>query len=114
MISMEDTEKIMEAVFTECRNLRVEGQNEYAHDPDNALRNFEATGQDIGISREKVLWIFAKKHFDGVAAWIKGHRSQRENVRGRINDMIVYLCLLRCMVEDEVLTAQLEDDDDTV
>ena len=40
------------------------------------------------------------KHVDGVLAYIKGHKSQREDVRGRITDIIVYLCLLWGMVEE--------------
>ena len=47
-----------------------------------------------------VLWIFLKKHMDGITAYIKGHKSQREDVRGRIKDAIVYLMLLWAMVEE--------------
>lgn len=101
---------MMDQVFAECQKLRDAGQKEYAHEIENALRNFEQTGKDLGLPREKVLWIFAKKHLDGTLAWINGHRSQRESVRGRINDVIVYLVLLRCMVEDdERILASVDD-----
>ncbi|HEX6940221.1 MAG TPA: hypothetical protein VF158_12475 [Longimicrobiales bacterium] len=43
--------------------------------------------------------VYLEKHLDGIHAYVQGHRSQRESVRGRINDAIVYLCLLRGMVE---------------
>jgi hypothetical protein len=103
---------LMTNIFNECQGTREEGQKEYAHDNENAFRNFEATGADLNISREKVLWIFYKKHHDGIKAYINGHKSQREDVRGRIKDSIVYLCLLWGMVEEEstrnILNVQLK------
>lgn len=87
-------------VSAELDYLREAGQKEYAHDDNNALANFERTGVEIEVSREKVLWIFAKKHLDGILAWINGHRSQREDVRGRIGDVLVYFILLRALVDD--------------
>lgn len=89
-----------DAVFRECRALREAGQREYAHDDGNAFANFEDDSEATGASREAVLTIFANKHWRGIRAWVGGHRSQRENVRGRLNDMIVYLCLLRGMVDE--------------
>jgi hypothetical protein len=96
-----DVAKLMDEIFTECQKTRDAGQKEYAHSESNALGNFERTGEDLKIPREKVWYIFTKKHWDGVLAWINGHRSQREDVRGRIKDMIVYLVLLWAMVDDE-------------
>lgn len=101
MKTRKDVELLMQKVFAECQGTRDAGQKEYAHDEQNALRNFETTGAELGMAREKVLWIFAKKHSDGILAWINGHRSQREDVRGRIKDMIVYLVLLWAMVDDD-------------
>jgi hypothetical protein len=41
------------------------------------------------------------KHIDGIAAYVKGHKSQREDVTGRITDCMVYLMLLWGMIEEE-------------
>ena len=41
------------------------------------------------------------KHMDGIVAHINGHKSQREDIRGRIKDSIVYLTLYWAMVEGE-------------
>src|SRR5690606_21368639 len=60
----------------------------------------EKLSRELGISREAVLWTYAMKHKDGIASWLRGHRSQREDVRGRIADLMVYLCLLWAMIED--------------
>ena len=62
--------------------------------------NFERVGNSLDISREKALTVYLLKHIDGVMAYLKGHRSQREDVRGRIKDAIVYLMLLWAMVEE--------------
>jgi hypothetical protein len=94
-------EKAYETVKKEINFLRDAGQKEYAHDEMNALANFERTGNDVGLDRKLVLWVFCMKHRDGVASFLKGHKSQREDVRGRINDIIVYLILLRAMIDDE-------------
>jgi hypothetical protein len=101
MITQERAAQIMEEVFEECRGLRGAGQQEYARLQQNALANFERVATHMDISRETALFTYFFKHVDGITAYIKGHRSQREGVRGRINDCIVYLCLLRAMVEDE-------------
>ena len=98
-----------EQVFDECHGLREAGQKEYAHEEANAFANFEDDSAAVGVSREATLSIFANKHWRGICAWIAGHRSQRENVRGRINDMIVYLTLLRGMLdENEAITTSAQ------
>lgn len=92
---------VMETIFGECRALREAGQKEYAHDDGNAFANFEADAAAFGLSREVALLVFGGKHWRGIQSWARGHRSQREDVRGRINDLIVYLCLLRGMIEED-------------
>ena len=82
------------------REVRESGQAEYAHDESNAFRNFDALATDLHISREQVLWIYLKKHLDGILAYINGHRSQREDITGRIKDARMYLALLWPMVTE--------------
>jgi len=96
-----DMANLMTEIFGECNKFRAAGQKEYAHDEDNAFANFERLAKDLGMDRKMILWVYAMKHRDGIAAYIKGHKSQREDVRGRINDLIVYLCLLRGMIDEE-------------
>ena len=96
-----DMADVMAHVFEECSALRGAGQKEYAHLESNAFANFERLATDLEMDRKKVLWVYAMKHRDGIASYIKGHKSQREDVRGRINDLIVYMCLLRGMIDEE-------------
>lgn len=108
MKTKKDIASLMDRIFKELQETREAGQREYAHDEDNAFANFERPAKDLGISREMVLWVFAMKHKDGIASYIKGHKSQREDVRGRIKDLIVYLILLWGMVDDNEHIAALE------
>ena len=99
-MTREEMAVVMDRVFDECRALRDAGQREYARRESNAFANFERVAERVGISREQALMVYLEKHLDGIHAWVNGHRSQRESVKGRINDAIVYLCLLRGMVEE--------------
>lgn len=99
-MTREDVAVVMSTLFKECEEARVAGQKEYAHDRDNAFRNFEAIGNYLAIDRRKVLLTYAIKHLDGIVAHVNGHLSQREPVRGRIKDLIVYLVLLTAMEEE--------------
>jgi hypothetical protein len=91
---------LMGEMYREEQSTREDGQKEYAHDDSNALANFERLAERLGITREQVLLVYLYKHMDGIDSWVNGHRSQREDVRGRIKDARVYLALLRAMVEE--------------
>ena len=88
-------------IIDEIKQTRDSGQKEYAHSEDNVFANFERVAEGLDISREQALMVYLMKHMDGINAWIKGHKSQREDVTGRIKDAIVYLCLLWGMAEDK-------------
>jgi len=75
-----------------------DGQAEYAHASESAFANFESVAEETGCTKEQALWTYFLKHKDGISSWLKGHKSQRESVRGRIKDAIVYLFLLDAMV----------------
>ena len=81
--------------------VRAAGQKEYAREDNNAFANFERVGKNLELSREDVLLVYLLKHIDGICSFVKGHKSQREDVRGRITDAIVYLCLLWGMIEND-------------
>ena len=93
---------ISEEILPKIKAARDAGQLEYAQDADNVFANFERVAESLHISKEKVLMVYLLKHIDGISAYTKGHKSQREDVRGRLTDAIVYLMLFWSMViEDE-------------
>ena len=81
--------------------MRAAGQKEYARKNNNAFANFERISENLDIQREEVLLVYLLKHMDGICSFVKGHKSQREDVRGRLTDAIVYLCLLWGMINEE-------------
>lgn len=92
--------KVTEELLSECLNLLSAGQKEYAGSLSTPFGNFERISDRLGISREAVLLVYATKHLDGIFSFVNGHKSQRENVRGRIHDLIVYMCILRAMIDE--------------
>jgi hypothetical protein len=89
---------ISEEIIPRIIATRDAGQKEYAQDEDNVFANFERVADRLDISKEKVLMVYLLKHIDGISAYTKGHKSQREDVTGRLTDAIVYLMLLWSMV----------------
>ena len=93
--------ELLEDIFQEVRKVRLAGQKEYAHDEDNCFANFERIAKLQDLSRETILMTYLFKHIDGIQSYVKGHKSQREDVRGRIVDIIVYLTLLWGMADQD-------------
>ena len=91
--------KLINAIFEQVELIHTEGQKEYAMDEDNVFANFERIANQTGQNKEMVLWVYLMKHIDGIASYLRGHRSQREEVQGRLTDAIVYLCILWGMIE---------------
>ncbi len=81
--------------------MREEGQKEYAHDDNDAFANFRRVAEATGLNMQEVLFVYLLKHIDGISAYVKGHRSQRESVMGRIIDARVYLALFAGMLAEE-------------
>ena len=120
-MTKDEVARWMDAMFAEEHGAREAGQKEYAHGNEEAFGNFNRLSAMLKIDRKMVLWIYMQKHFDGILSYINGHKSQREDVRGRIKDARVYLTLLRAMIEEEEqsnnrkpLTQQLEQGLDSV
>tara|TARA_R100000781_G_scaffold95843_1_gene59946 strand:+ start:291 stop:596 length:306 start_codon:yes stop_codon:yes gene_type:complete len=93
--------KLTEKIMKEVMKTREEGQKEYARTQSDVFANFKRVATDLDTTPEKVLLTYFLKHKDGIVSWVNGHTSQREDVRGRIKDGIVYLMLLWGMVEEK-------------
>ena len=104
----------MNAIIKEVTLVRDEGQKEYAHDEKDVFANFNRVANLLEEDRKKVLMTYMLKHIDGIAAYVKGHKSQREDVTGRITDCMVYLMLLWGMIEEEDGIVSRKKDDSSV
>lgn len=106
--------KLMDTIIKEVTLIRNEGQKEYAHDKEDVFANFNRVANLLEEDRKKVLMTYMLKHVDGIAAYVKGHKSQREDVTGRITDCMVYLMLLWGMIEEEDGILSRKKDDSSV
>ena len=93
--------KQIDKIFKKVKKIHTEGQREYAMNEDNVFANFERIAEQTSFDKKMVLWIYLMKHIDGICSYIKGHRSQREEVQGRLTDAIVYLMLLWGMIKEQ-------------
>ena len=93
--------EVISKIMKEVNTMRNAGQKEYAHNVQDVFANFNRISDLLQIDRKKVLMTYMLKHVDGIAAYTKGHKSQREDVTGRITDCIVYLTLLWGMIEED-------------
>lgn len=98
-MKQKEAEGIFTGLWMDVMELRKQGNKEYAHSEDT-LANFKRVAERTGITPEQVLMVYAEKHIDGIHSYISGHKSQREGVIGRINDLVVYMGLLRCLIEE--------------
>ena len=100
-MTQKQMESLIKEIFQKIQKTREAGQKEYARKQNNAFANFEKIADNLELDRKEILLVYLLKHIDGICAHVKGHKSQRENVRGRMTDVIVYLCLLWGMIDDE-------------
>ena len=100
-MSRAELSTLIGTIFEEVQSTREAGQKEYARESNNAFANFERIGGLLHKTREEILMVYLLKHMDGIVSWVEGHKSQREDVTGRIIDAIVYLCLLYGMTESQ-------------
>ena len=96
-----EMDQLMQKIFAIVEDTRNQGQAEYAREDKDVYANFRRVGSYTGQPKEAVLMTYFMKHIDGIASYINGHKSQREDVTGRITDAIVYLCLLWGMIDED-------------
>lgn len=100
-MTREEFDKILIAAAHRRAALREEKGTEYTQGDADVLKNFKAGGTDLGLSAMAVWWVYYKKHQDAVLSFVKhGREFSGEGVEGRIDDMQVYLDLLRGLVAE--------------
>lgn len=96
-LNSDDAMRILEELHSDEVQTFLKAQKEYAQS-ENIFANFVRQGERLKLSPEKVLMVFAIKHFDGIVAHVNGYETQREKIDGRIQDLRIYLSLLEMMV----------------
>lgn len=95
---------VIRTTFVEMEALTATKGEEYAAS-DDQLANFKRSAEQAGITPEQVWLIFFNKHADAIRSYVKMARGTREYVpsepiEGRIDDAILYLILLKALVQE--------------
>ena len=88
-----------ELMEIEERLLRSKGI-EYSGKEDR-FSNFNKLGKELQFPPEKIVWIYLKKHLDGILSYINGEYTGSEPIIGRIHDARNYLALLAGMIKEK-------------
>lgn len=100
-MNRDDFEKLISAAGIRRAGLRRDKGQEYTQGDADVLANFKKGGLDLDLPAMKIWWVYYKKHQDAVLSFIKsGKEYSSESIEGRIDDMQVYLDLLRGLVAE--------------
>lgn len=105
--SHDDYDRLIKQTIGEILKLSTLKGGEYAGDVDR-LANFRRNGLQVGVPMETCWAIYYNKHHDAVMQWVQDlstgkKRDRLEPIAGRVDDMIVYLILLKAMLVERGL-----------
>lgn len=94
--------KLMSDTFINIAKLSELKGGEYSGD-DDRLANFRRNAAAQGLSLEAIWGVYAAKHWDAIGQYVKDlnegkTRERMEPLSGRVDDLMVYLLLFKCML----------------
>lgn len=97
-------ESLLAQTFNSMQNLSNTKGKEYAG-TDDRLSNFKRLGQALSLLPEKVLMVYLTKHLDSITTYINELEKPikielSEPIEGRIDDAILYLALLKGLIQE--------------
>ncbi len=98
-MKIEDFEKFVAKLVEEENTILHSKGIEYSGKRDR-FNNFKKLGDELNLDPKKILWIYLKKHMDGILSYINGEYEGGEPIIGRIHDARNYLALLAGMIEE--------------
>ena len=95
---------VRETLTTVLKLGKVKG-SEYSGDDDRLL-NFRRNGRKLRVPAELVLMVYAGKHWDSLVQYAADiaegkQRERSEPIEGRIDDLILYMLLYKCMYREK-------------
>lgn len=102
--STEKFKKIIDETVHQINELSEKKGGEYAGD-DDRLANFRRNANALNLNKEDIWAVYAAKHWDAVMQYIKDGRTGKkrerlESISGRCDDLIVYLLLMKAMIQE--------------
>lgn len=98
-------------VINATHNTMVELTNtkgsEYTNSDIDRLSNFKRIAVDLDLTSQEVLLVYLMKHMASIKTFVRDrskgqNRALSEPINGRIDDAILYLILLKCLIEDGI------------
>lgn len=69
-------------------------------DPHDAFSSVRRVAQEMELSQERAVLTYMAKHWDAIRQYvIRGDGRHSEEIEGRINDLILYLIILKAIME---------------
>lgn len=98
--------QLLESTYKNMIDLSSTKGEEYAGSEDR-LANFKRLGGTLNLIPEAVLMVYFTKHLDSITTFIKDigalkPRQLSEPIEGRIDDAILYLILLKGLIQERV------------
>lgn len=75
--------------------------NSESKDAADQHANFKRLSAELGLTPEQVLSVYLTKHLDAVKSFLRTDREFSEPIEGRIDDAILYLILLKGLVQEK-------------
>jgi hypothetical protein len=92
-------QKLMQSQFDDLLEINTRKGHDYAGDED-ALENFKRHAGNLGLTPEQIWAVYASKHWDSIITYCREGVVASEPIEGRIDDALLYLFLLRGLVEE--------------
>lgn len=102
MFTHKEYAQVIESSVDQIKKLGALKGGEYAGDHDR-LDNFRRNGANLGLPMEVIWGVYAAKHWDAIGTYIRDlttgkTRERMEPISGRVDDLLVYLILFKCMI----------------
>lgn len=91
---------LLDATYQSLVDLTASKGEEYSRDTDQ-LANFKRQAEELNATPEKILMVYLNKHLDSIKSFVKTGKVHSEPIEGRIDDAILYLILLKGIVQDD-------------
>ena len=91
---------LIDSVYLSLIDLTTTKGEEYSRDADQ-LANFKRQAEELNATPEKILMVYLNKHLDSIKSFVKTGKVHSEPIEGRIDDAILYLILLKGIVQDD-------------
>lgn len=101
----EDVIAEIEKTFATCNSVFATKGQEYANDDSDQLANFKRIANNLGVDPYVPLMTYMTKHWDSINNFVncavnKKEYTSSEPIEGRVDDLILYGILLKCLITE--------------